>query len=405
MTVSTFAQPSFTSQDAATYKANIDSAIAVLAEIGKPFAPREMGVLGMGITIEASSLSDGTVIAAANVTAIGAPVANPRIDRVYFDPYTATFTRIVGAEAVSPVPPTLPAGAYPIAQIYLIVGMTVIANTDIIDERSPISAGESSVSASAGYTNILDQLGASRIIIGKLGTDNRIIVRIHTATNLSSFVVQNSALADLFVVNGAGRVLVNGAIDDGVSGLQVLNSIKFTGKLFSASNVAFVTLTTTALQLYASTLFGALISGYGTSSDVTMVDRAGTLRLQINASGIIMRDVNNALRALFDVSGLAVTGLLSSTSRALINGAVDDGVNGLQVNGSAKIGDRVVVPAVQTTASTVVALPVAAVGNKGERRFVTDATQTHTAGIGAIVAGAGANNVPVVSDGAAWRIG
>jgi hypothetical protein len=42
---------------------------------------------------------------------------------------------------------------------------------------------------------------------------------------------------------------------------------------------------------------------------------------------------------------------------------------------------------------------------KGFRAFVTDATQTMTAGIGAIVAGGGTNNVPVVWDGTNWRIG
>lgn len=54
--------------------------------------------------------------------------------------------------------------------------------------------------------------------------------------------------------------------------------------------------------------------------------------------------------------------------------------------------------------SIVAGLPAAA-SNQGTRGFVTDATQTLTAGIGAVVVGGGANKVPVVSDGAAWRIG
>jgi hypothetical protein len=57
-------------------------------------------------------------------------------------------------------------------------------------------------------------------------------------------------------------------------------------------------------------------------------------------------------------------------------------------------------------ATTVANLP-ASLGStgKGLRAFVTDATQTMTAGIGAIVAGGGTNNVPVVWDGTNWRIG
>ena len=41
----------------------------------------------------------------------------------------------------------------------------------------------------------------------------------------------------------------------------------------------------------------------------------------------------------------------------------------------------------------------------GYRSFVTDATQTLTAGIGAVVAGGGTNSVPVTCDGTNWRIG
>jgi hypothetical protein len=57
-------------------------------------------------------------------------------------------------------------------------------------------------------------------------------------------------------------------------------------------------------------------------------------------------------------------------------------------------------------ATTVANLP-ASLGStgKGLRAFVTNATQTMTAGIGAIVAGGGTNNVPVVWDGTNWRIG
>jgi hypothetical protein len=77
MTVQTFAQPDFTAQDNATYKANIDHAIAVLAEAAKQFAPREMAVPAMGITIEQGHLPDGTSIAATNVTGIGAPGRQP----------------------------------------------------------------------------------------------------------------------------------------------------------------------------------------------------------------------------------------------------------------------------------------------------------------------------------------
>lgn len=58
-----------------------------------------------------------------------------------------------------------------------------------------------------------------------------------------------------------------------------------------------------------------------------------------------------------------------------------------------------------TTPTTVAGLPAAATGLQGARSFVGDATQALTAGIGAVVAGGGANRVPVICDGTNWRIG
>ena len=60
----------------------------------------------------------------------------------------------------------------------------------------------------------------------------------------------------------------------------------------------------------------------------------------------------------------------------------------------------------RTPGQTVGSLPAAAAGNLGTRRMVTDSNAaSFTLGIGVIVAGGGATVVPVVSDGANWRIG
>ena len=50
----------------------------------------------------------------------------------------------------------------------------------------------------------------------------------------------------------------------------------------------------------------------------------------------------------------------------------------------------------------VASLPAASVAGNGFRMFVTDANATT---FNSIVAGGGANNVPVFSDGTNWRIG
>lgn len=59
----------------------------------------------------------------------------------------------------------------------------------------------------------------------------------------------------------------------------------------------------------------------------------------------------------------------------------------------------------KTTPVTVAALGVPGVVGAGARHAVTDANATLTAGIGAVVAGGGANVVPVFCDGTNWRIG
>jgi hypothetical protein len=57
------------------------------------------------------------------------------------------------------------------------------------------------------------------------------------------------------------------------------------------------------------------------------------------------------------------------------------------------------------SATTVGSLPTANARYKGQRRFVTDSNAALTAGIGAVVAAGGSNNVPVICDGSNWRIG
>lgn len=60
---------------------------------------------------------------------------------------------------------------------------------------------------------------------------------------------------------------------------------------------------------------------------------------------------------------------------------------------------------VKTTSVTVSGLPAAATAGAGARTFVSDSTVAASGNFGAVVAGGGANAVPVFSDGTNWRIG
>ena len=73
----------------------------------------------------------------------------------------------------------------------------------------------------------------------------------------------------------------------------------------------------------------------------------------------------------------------------------------VKVTGSAGTGPGVVV----TNSTVVASLPAAATAGAGARAFVTNASMSMALGIGTVVAGGGANAVPVYSDGTNWLIG
>ena len=215
MTTSIFVQPSFTTQDAASYKAAIDAAIAVISKPALQFAPREQAVLGMGITIEAGVLMDGVVINATSITGIGVPAVNPRIDRIYLDLNTRLFVRVVGVVAATPVPPALPLGVYPIAQVLINPTDTVIANSQIIDERTAVMVSAAYLRGD-GYTTIVDPDGLIRVLMGKTANDPRVIVRLHTIDATSKVQFQNSAGATIAELDGTGALKIKGVLTQSV---------------------------------------------------------------------------------------------------------------------------------------------------------------------------------------------
>lgn len=91
--------------------------------------------------------------------------------------------------------------------------------------------------------------------------------------------------------------------------------------------------------------------------------------------------------------------------QALINatGASGSGAGLVGIGTAAPVCKLDVSGSIKTEAVVVASLP--APGNMGARDFVTDSNATLVAGLGNIVAGAGANKVPVYDDGTNWRIG
>jgi hypothetical protein len=141
--VAEFVQPNFTAQDAATYKGNIDAAIAVMKRSGSAFAPRQSSAGSpsapdLTLTLEAGFLEiDKTMLAVASqiVGPIVAPASHPRNDLVYVDELTGAGGIVTGTEAASPSDPALPDGKLIVARINCTVGMLQITDSILDDLR------------------------------------------------------------------------------------------------------------------------------------------------------------------------------------------------------------------------------------------------------------------------------
>lgn len=134
--------PDFTTQDAATYKANIDEAVTIHDQVSGAFTAYEAATPDMTVVLNAGVVQNGitvTAIAAQTTSTITAPVTDPRIDRIAIDNVTGVYSIIAGTEAASPVAPALTAGNVAIAQVLLQTSSTSITNSMITDERAVYS--------------------------------------------------------------------------------------------------------------------------------------------------------------------------------------------------------------------------------------------------------------------------
>ncbi len=140
MSVTIFNQPDFTSQDAATYKAAIDSSMAVLARAAQSFAPHQQSTPDMTVRLDAGVIPGlailPTEVSAQNTGTITAPSTNPRKDIIYVDQSSGTVGVAIGTEDASPSDPAVPAGKIAVARINLVVSQSSIVNNDLDDLRN-----------------------------------------------------------------------------------------------------------------------------------------------------------------------------------------------------------------------------------------------------------------------------
>src|SRR3990172_4819606 len=134
----------FNTMNSAAYKAGIDGNADIAKRIVNNFNAHEQSTPDMTVRISAGALFvNGALVevAAQNTGAITAPVTDPRIDRIVIDVVTGAASIVAGTEDAAPVPPAIPAGKLPCAQVALVVAQTEIVNADLTDERVGAGGG------------------------------------------------------------------------------------------------------------------------------------------------------------------------------------------------------------------------------------------------------------------------
>lgn len=231
---------------------------------------------------------------------------------------------------------------------------TIDANV-VTDAKFRQSAALSVVGRSANSTGNVADISA--------GTDNQVLRRSGTAIG---FGAVNLASSD--AVTGI-LAAANGGTSNGFTAFSGPASTTKTFSLPNASDTIVcygTTGTFTALQVFATSVIAS-----GASGAATVYDRStgatDSWSLYVSSGAFKVFQQNGTTdRATFSTGGLAVAGVIKTASYLVAN------------------------------------LPAAGTVGAGSRAFVTDANATTFA---SIVAGSGANGVPVYSDGTNWRIG
>lgn len=142
MPVHTFGAIDFNQPNTGSPFPTLNGDLTVLARTAAAFAPHETAPPSMAVAVDAGALfASGTLteIAAQATPAITPPAANPRIDRITLNRITGAISVVTGTEAANPVPPAIPAGQSPLAQVRLEPGIGAISNAVIKDERVSVA--------------------------------------------------------------------------------------------------------------------------------------------------------------------------------------------------------------------------------------------------------------------------
>jgi len=240
-----------------------------------------------------------------------------------------------------------------------------------------------------GFSNISN--GASNVNVVSSG--GNVTVGIGGTGNVAVFATTGEYITGLMSVTGnitggnlsAVNLVINSISSDDSSFVSIEDGVNVTGAISATGNI-------TSGNLSAVNLVINSISS-DDSSFVSIEDG-------VNVTGAISATGNitggNVLGGA-NVNATTHTGTTVSVTGNITGGNVLFGAGVVSGTGNITGG-----PYLKTSSLTVATLPSASTAGAGARSFVSDATATTFA---SIVAGSGANPVPVFSDGTNWKIG
>lgn len=206
----TFTQTDVTSQNPSPYLGNNDGNWQVAARFVDDFAPRAQASANMTIAIDPGHVFNGVTlnewVSPQNTGTITAPVSHPRIDRVVIDQRTGALSVVTGVEATSPVPPAIPIGTCPVAQIALTTSTSAISDSLITDERDFSWLGQPEyqlLSIASATTTDIGSTGSNNVSI----TGSTAITGLGTSATLAAPIFFIRFLGSLTLTNGANLVL------------------------------------------------------------------------------------------------------------------------------------------------------------------------------------------------------
>lgn len=218
MSVRTFQQPDSSVQSAQDYPGIVDGAVSVLTRIGNNFSPHEQPSPDMTIAIDAGHLMNGQTLveqSAQSTGTITAPVTDPRIDRIVIDNATGAVSVVAGIEAASPIPPAIPVGKSPVAQVLLQTTSTAITNAMLTDERD-----FSNVGLGAGALINVQTFTSSGTYTPTAGT-SKIIVEVVGGGGSGSGTAATGATTAAASSGGASGAYAKSLITSGFAGTTV----------------------------------------------------------------------------------------------------------------------------------------------------------------------------------------